>query len=145
MLEEAGLISRSRCRYTRGHIALPQPCMRFWAVALAPVYSKLRVVTSVTKGTCCVNRLCGSSKIMTPINGSVKMSPCEKGENLVQPRDAAAIDGTVLCSLPSVSYRPIILLMKDRGVRTSRNRARDRHSLAPRVTRRTRSEERGRV
>ena len=36
---------------------------------------------------------CGSSKIMTPINGSVKMSPYEKGDNFIEPEGAAAIDG----------------------------------------------------
>jgi hypothetical protein len=27
---------------------------------------------------------CGSSEIVTSLNGSVKMSPCEKGDNLVE-------------------------------------------------------------
>ena len=37
--------------------------------------------------------LCGSSEIVTSLNGSVKMSPYEKGDNLVESEGTAAIDG----------------------------------------------------
>jgi hypothetical protein len=40
-----------------------------------------------------VKRACGSSEIMTPLNGSVKMSPCEKGDDFVESEGARAIDG----------------------------------------------------
>ena len=36
---------------------------------------------------------CVSSVIMTSLNGSVKMSPYEKGDNLVESEGTAAIDG----------------------------------------------------
>jgi hypothetical protein len=44
-----------------------------------------------------VNTACGSSKIMTPINGSVKMSPCEKGDDFVESEGARAVDGIEPC------------------------------------------------
>jgi len=47
----------------------------------------------VDDGLMAVNTLCGSSVIMTSINGSVKMSPYEKGDNLVESEGTAAIDG----------------------------------------------------
>jgi hypothetical protein len=36
---------------------------------------------------------CGSSEIVTSLNGSVKMSPYEEGDNLVESEGTAAIDG----------------------------------------------------
>jgi len=36
---------------------------------------------------------CVSSVIMTSLNGSVKMSPYEKGDNIVESEGTAAIDG----------------------------------------------------
>ena len=48
---------RIGCHCTRVHVALPQPDVKFLAVALAPMRSGFRVVAaSVTKATFCVNR-----------------------------------------------------------------------------------------
>ena len=57
VLEAEGLMCRIGCHCTRGHVALPQPDIKFLAVALAPMRSGFRVVAaSVTKATFCVNR-----------------------------------------------------------------------------------------
>ena len=47
----------------------------------------------LSRARVCVNTYCGSSEIMTSLNGSVKMSPYEKGDNLVESEGTAAIDG----------------------------------------------------